>query len=100
MSRFRTKPVVIEAIQWDGTVGSYDAINRWAGMEQTDKVHNVWRDRVEQGVGEGYFTVLIVHAPEGDMRTLKDDWIIRGALGGLYPCKPDIFALTYEPVDD
>jgi hypothetical protein len=28
------------------------------------------------------------------------DWIIRGVKGEIYPCKPDIFALTYDPVDE
>ena len=28
----------------------------------------------------------------------EGDWIIRGVAGEFYPCKPDIFALTYEPV--
>jgi hypothetical protein len=36
---------------------------------------------------------------EGVMRADPGDWIIRGVKGELYPCKPDIFAATYEPVD-
>jgi hypothetical protein len=100
MSRFRKKPVVIEAFQWDGTVASYDAINRWAGQEQTDAANNVWRDRVQQGVGEEYFTALVIHTLEGDMRAKAGDWIIRGVKGEYYPCKPDIFAATYEPVEE
>ena len=37
---------------------------------------------------------------EGTMRADVGDWIIRGVKGELYPCKPDIFAASYEPVDD
>ena len=35
---------------------------------------------------------------EGDMRANPGDWIIRGVKGEFYPCKPDIFEATYEPV--
>ena len=38
----------------------------------------------------------VVRTLEGDMRAEPDDWIIRGVKGELYPCKPDIFAATYE----
>jgi len=36
---------------------------------------------------------------EGVMRADVGDWIIRGVAGEFYPCKPDIFAATYEPVE-
>ena len=39
---------------------------------------------------------LMIRTLEGDMRATYGDWIIRGVQGELYPCKPDIFALTYE----
>lgn len=96
MSHFRKKPVVIEAVQYVGTVACVDAIQRWAGMEQTDKQHDVWRQRVDQPT---QFGPLLVHTLEGDLFAQEGDWIIRGVKGELYPCKPDIFAQTYEPVD-
>jgi hypothetical protein len=34
------------------------------------------------------------------MEAAEGDWIIRGVKGEIYPCKPDIFAMTYEPVDE
>lgn len=37
---------------------------------------------------------------EGVMKANKGDWIIRGVKGELYPCKPDVFEMTYEKVDD
>jgi hypothetical protein len=42
-----------------------------------------------------------MHIPtlEGLMVGIEGDWIIRGVKGELYPCKPDIFAATYEPVE-
>ena len=35
---------------------------------------------------------------EGEMTASRRDWIIRGIAGEIYPCKPDIFEATYEPV--
>jgi hypothetical protein len=43
---------------------------------------------------------LMVQTLEGDMRADPGDWIIRGVAGELYPCKPDIFDATYEPVNE
>lgn len=43
---------------------------------------------------------LEVMTLEGSMRIDWGDWIIRGVKGELYPCKPDIFAATYEAADD
>ena len=37
---------------------------------------------------------------EGVMKANKGDWIIRGVKGELYPCKPDIFEMTYEKADN
>lgn len=45
--------------------------------------------------GPGHLTIATL---EGVMRAEVGDWIIRGVKGELYPCKPDIFAATYEPV--
>lgn len=41
-----------------------------------------------------------MHTPEGDMIAFKGDYIITGVDGEQYPCKPDIFEKTYEPVED
>lgn len=40
-----------------------------------------------------------IHTPEGTLIAQPGDWIITGVKGERYPCKPDIFAETYEPVD-
>lgn len=99
MSHYRKKPIVIEAFRWDGTVGSADAIGRWSGTMawETGKHPHGWlhSDRVEQ---LGQFALLTVHTLEGDIYAQKGDWIIKGIKGEFYPCKPDIFAATYEPV--
>ncbi len=41
---------------------------------------------------------LVIHTLEGDMKADAGDWIITGVHGEQYPCKPDIFEETYEPV--
>lgn len=84
MSKFRKKPVVIEAVQWTG--GNPNEVKAFTGVQATIE----YRD-VEQ--------TLSIPTLEGVMTASAGDWIIRGVQGELYPCKPDIFAATYEPVD-
>lgn len=43
---------------------------------------------------------LIIHTLEGDMQAEAGDWIITGIHGEKYPCKPDIFKKTYEPIEE
>jgi hypothetical protein len=42
---------------------------------------------------------LVIHTLEGDMTAMPGDWVITGVNGEQYPCKPDIFAATYEPAN-
>ena len=83
--KYRKKPVVIEAIQFDGSHPSADSIiARWP--------------KVAKGYSpEGYLDCLLIETLEGRMRADGADWIIQGVKGELYPCKPDIFEATYEP---
>lgn len=92
MGKYRKRPVVIEAFQWTG------------GQDQTEdqewcvaKIDNgdIYFDRV--GTTQ---CVMRIRTLEGVMTASAGDWIIRGVNGEVYPCKPDIFAKTYEPVDD
>ena len=80
MSRYRKKPVVIEAVQYDGTFPL-----AFLGPDE----------KVRHG-GDGK---LVIQTLEGAMTAQVGDWIIRGIGGELYPCKPDIFAATYEPAE-
>jgi hypothetical protein len=77
--RYRKKPVVIEAMQWTGD--NFREITDWA-------------DDVWSKAGQ----TLIIPTLEGDHTAQRGDWIIRGVAGEFYPCKPDIFEQTYEPV--
>ena len=80
--RFRKKPVVIEAIQWDGDLSTVEKLMEGSTCES-----------VEQDLCD---PALVIVTLEGKMRAEVGDWIIRGVKGELYPCKPDIFAQTYE----
>lgn len=84
IQKFRKKPVVIEAIQYDGTFP----------MEFLRGDERVRADG-ERGSGG-----LAIHTLEGVMTASIGDWIIRGVKGELYPCKPDIFEATYEEVKE
>jgi hypothetical protein len=79
---FRKKPVVIEAECYDGTTMSLERIASMGGTREIRK----------------YPDGLYIATLEGTMRANIGDWIIRGVKGELYPCKPDIFAATYEAV--
>lgn len=75
------KPQKIEAIQYDGT--NIEEIQNWC------KVHiEIYAD----------INALGIPTLEGIMRASVGDYIIKGIKGEYYPCKPDIFMLTYEEV--
>jgi len=86
--RFRKKPVVVEAIQWDGS--NFGEIKEFVGFGCVQHVKS-WSREFDN-------TILIVTL-EGDMRANVGDWIIRGVNGEFYLCKPDIFEQTYERVE-
>lgn len=82
--KYRKKPVVIEAMQWTG-----------------DNINDIWEwvgAGAIYGPTEANPDWLRIITMEGEMRADLYDWIIRGVKGELYPCKPDIFDATYEPV--
>ena len=87
MPQFRKKPVVIEAIQFTGH--NYAAVCAFAGQGILP-----WEFRPKDEAG-----TVVIHTLEGEMEAQPGDWIIRGVKGEFYPCKPDIFAQTYEPVE-
>lgn len=49
---------------------------------------------------EIYDVYINVETSEGKMRAVLYDWIIKGVKGEFYPCKPDIFEVTYELVKE
>lgn len=80
---FRKKPIVIEALKFNGD--NFEQIDKFVRQ----KAHLVKR------YGE---PVLLIATLEGEMPANSGDWIIKSVKGELYPCKPDIFEQTYEPV--
>lgn len=93
MKRYRKKPVVIEAVQWDGTAAGAVPIINWI-LEHGGSA--TYHCDGEPPACEHERHVIRIHTLEGDMDAVADDWIIEGVQGEHYPCKPDIFAETYE----
>jgi hypothetical protein len=84
MTRFRKKPVIIEAYRYD---------------QRPDNRRPDWfSDAVTANRIVTYPDHAIIETLEGTMRAGLGDWIIKGIYGELYPCKPDIFDATYEVV--
>jgi len=83
--KYRKKPVVIEAMQLPAIdeEASYDLI---AFLNEMDRE---WESAKDGSI--------IIHTLEGDHEGMPGDFIIRGVAGEYYPCKLDIFELTYEP---
>ena len=80
--QYRKKPVVIEAIQWNGN--NYNEIYKFV-------THYKIYPKLD---------TVIIPTLEGEMTASKGDYIIKGVNGEFYPCKPDIFDKTYEKVGD
>lgn len=83
--KFRKKPVEIMAHRL-GDDGWPDEI--WDGVNRNEIVLHMDREPKH----------VVIKTLEGDMIGNLGDWIIRGVKGEFYPCKPDIFEATYEPV--
>ena len=83
VAKFRKKPVVIEAVQWTGD--NFDEIEAFV---------------TGRSVRKDLPDMLRISTLEGWHIASKGDWIIKGVAGECYPCKPEIFAKTYEPVVD
>jgi hypothetical protein len=104
MSMFRKKPVIIEARQWSGGVEAATPIIQWIldgdGTARWHEKSFAGTQRIEGVVSDYYRSEHVaIDTLEGVMKALPGDWIIRGVQGEFYPCKPDIFDATYEPID-
>ena len=89
--KFIKKPIEVEAHRI-GDDGWPDAI--WQGVNELQIILHLSRTGSDKrAIGH-----VDIHTMEGTMRGEVGDWIIRGVKGEFYPCKPDIFAATYEPV--
>ncbi len=96
MANYRKKPVVIEAFQLTKET-------RWDNDDWPSWAHLAWNKEIRE---EGALwpspdapNELCISTLEGVMCVGVNDFIIQGVQGELYPCKPDIFEATYEPVE-
>lgn len=87
--KFRKKPVIIEAMQLTEEEASVKAISAWAQIPR-GHIH----------IDNDGRWVVSIHTLEGVMTATEGDWIIKGVQNEFYPCKPDIFAATYEEAAD
>ena len=85
--KYRKKPVVIEAMRY--TITDRAAVIAWCGA-QSEAIND---DGAPYQLKNIRITTL-----EGVMMAEPGDWIIKGVEGEFYPCKPNIFEKTYEPV--
>lgn len=94
MAHFRKKAVVIEAVRAVSVLVAAKTLE-WGDLPEWLREAYA---RDEWTLGGGLIDSFItIRTLEGEMRANADDWIIRGVQGELYPCKPDIFAATYDP---
>ena len=92
MPMFRKKPVVIEAMRFNGSQASFDRIWDWMGGDDGPNMGYSGTESEPESFG--------VKTLEGVMTCSCGDWVIKGVKGEFYPCKPDIFDATYEPVEE
>lgn len=89
MPLFRKNPVIIEARQFNSVVlEGQELLASWCG----GKLCGVKLDPKQR--------VIKIETLEGEIEASFGDWIIKGVKGEFYPCKPDIFELTYHEVED
>lgn len=96
--KYRKKPVVIEAFQYDGDFMYNDGtyyVPQWAveALESGEMYYDSTLQDEEP-------CELYIKTLEGTMSARVGDYIIKGINGELYPCNPEIFAMTYEEVGE
>ena len=95
----RKKPVVVEAMLYDGTPEQKMEVYRWIRDNTQGSYDFQSTPQPDSGVminpSDGAMFIMTL---EGEMRVSNGDYVIRGVNGEFYPCKPDIFKSTYETV--
>ncbi len=91
MGLYRKLPVTIEAFQWTGDADQTED-PQWftSALGMQVEILNKGTPQLQ----------LQISTLEGPMTAIHGDWIIKGVKGELYPCKPDIFEMTYEPAPE
>ena len=86
MPKFRKRPIVIEARRFDEL-----------GLAQQERLADWCNGRLRGTKLDPQERVIQIDTREGELEASFGDWIIKGVKGEFYPCKPDIFDITYEP---
>lgn len=89
MPKFRKKPVVVEATQWL-KAGDHPSVMSLEAYADKHGLKSPLRYSAD---------AYVIETLEGHHDVTPGDWIITGIKGERYPCKPDIFAATYEAVE-
>ena len=99
MPKFRKKPVVIEAVQlnWQNWSQVCEFLGDSFRPARMTKEYSDDCGEQRDG-GSRDFIEMTIPTLEGDMLARHGDWLIKGVNGEFYPCKPDIFEKSYEPV--
>lgn len=90
--KYRKKPVIVEALK----VSELLKLAKHNWKELPEWVVHIY-ETGNMLFADPYITIKTL---EGNMEALYDDYIIQGIKGEVYPCKPDIFEMTYEKVDE
>lgn len=92
--KYRKKPVVIEAVQWNGL--NVSEVEAFCGKAAHIEIYDAaWKAGTAGAKADIHIETL-----EGTHHVSVGDYIIKGVRGEFYPCKADIFAETYEPIDE
>lgn len=89
--KYRKKPVEVEAVQWTG-----ENVGEINGFCNPAKDFHIVRNTIWSKDKK----TLLIKTLEGNMLANVGDYIIKGVNGEYYPCKPDVFAKTYEEVEE
>lgn len=82
MAKYRKKPVIIDAVLFDGTLSCVEQLGTYQGSVSQELTGNT----------------VQIETLEGTMTANIGDYIIKGVKGEIYPCKADIFEATYDVV--
>jgi hypothetical protein len=102
VQQYRKKPVVVDAMEWDGTAINATPIIDWVvagGGTATYRCDTPEPAHCNSPATDANHHISI-QTLEGAMKVSAGDYVIRGVQGEHYPCRGDIFAATYELVTD
>ena len=97
IKRYKKKPVTITAAKYGGRAEDAIPLITWIHVLGGSAEYRC-KDNVCSGTSEGHD--VVIRTLEGAMTVAPGDYVIRGVAGEFYPCKPAIFNVTYEEVED